>query len=87
MKLLVDESKTQLLPGVVENTTHMTDGTHTKITKPTKENCSSYNPTYDGSKYSDTVRFQVLTDNLGLFVEMTPSSLTAFYDMTIFLIF
>ncbi|KAL6931280.1 hypothetical protein ACO0R3_002742 [Hanseniaspora guilliermondii] len=38
LKLLVDESKTQLLPGVVENTTHMTDGTHTKITKPTKEN-------------------------------------------------
>lgn len=84
LKLLVEKSKTQLLPGVRENTTHMIDGTHTKISKPTNEDGSCYDPTFDGSKHSDTVAYQVLTDNMGLFVDMTPASLGALHDMAIF---
>lgn len=55
LKLLADKSISQCSAGVREYTTHMIDGTHINISNPTKKGGSSYDPTYDESKHSDTI--------------------------------
>lgn len=66
---------TQRLPGIRSYTTYMIDRNHTNILKRAKKVCSSNDPMYQPFKLSNTVSIQVLSDNLGLFIEMSLASL------------
>lgn len=81
LRLLVDKSYTTL-PGVKPLTTYMIDGTHTKISKPTKRK-SVYEPSFNGSKSSDAVSFQYLADNMGMFIDVTKADLGSKNDITL----
>ncbi|KAL6935856.1 hypothetical protein ACO0OL_002040 [Hanseniaspora opuntiae] len=70
LKLLVEKSKVNL-PGVKDYTCYAIDGTHVKIAKPNRVDNVGYDITLDGTKSSDTLSYQCLTDMLGMYIDVT----------------
>ncbi|XBW35759.1 hypothetical protein QEN19_001329 [Hanseniaspora menglaensis] len=83
MKML--HTKSLLNPAVVKkNTCYLIDGTHIKISKPKRNNQETVDVTYNGSKASDTLSFQMVTDLFGLFIDVGKAQVGSYDDMRLF---